>query len=193
LGKQLVVSKKAYEDAHKKHYITSAKYQAMLKKCKKIAYLMNWRKCQSVTQLETGCKGYGQCWKIALANYEKNKKDVAEQEKNMKIQWRTLKRIQCYLQVIDDVPAKDKDGKKIENKDILDACIAMKKPETEHLNIDYLKEPPKPKCPKDKMCPCTPFYINSAYKTGPKSRCASNMVKNYRCVACKAKQWKKAR
>jgi len=186
-------AKKTYVKNHKKHYITSAKYKAMLKKCKKIAFLMNTRKCQSVTKLQTGCKGYGQCWKIALNNYQKNADMIRVQEKNMKIQWRALKRIQCYLKVIDDTPQKDAKGKKMSNKDILDGCIKMKKPSTKHLDIDYGKLPKKPKCPTDKMCPCSAFYVNTVYSTGPKTRCAKNLVKSYKCVSCKAKQWKKKR
>jgi len=193
LGEQLAKAKKTYQKEHKKHYITSAKYKAMLKKCKKIAYLQNWRKCQSVTKLQTGCKGYGACWKIALKNYNKNAAMVREQEKTMKIQWRTLKRIQCYLKVIDDKKQKNAKGKDMSNKEVLEGCIKMKRPDTKHLDIDYGKIPKKPKCPLDKMCPCTPFYVNTVYKIGPKTRCKSNMVKSYKCVACKAKQWKKAK
>jgi len=193
LGEQMAKAKKTYVKNHKKHYITSAKYKAMLKKCKKIAFLMNTRKCQSVTKLQTGCKGYGQCWKIALNNYQKNADMIRVQEKNMKIQWRALKRIQCYLKVIDDTPQKDAKGKKMSNKDILDGCIKMKKPSTKHLDIDYGKLPKKPKCPTDKMCPCSAFYVNTVYSTGPKTRCAKNLVKSYKCVSCKAKQWKKKR
>merc|ERR1712127_342966 len=55
------------------------------KKCKEIAYLMNVRKCQSVYRLDTGCKGYGNCWKIALRNYIRNKRGVMVQEKNMRV------------------------------------------------------------------------------------------------------------
>jgi len=191
LGEQMKKAKKTYVKEHKKSYITTEKYKAMLKKCKKIAYLMNSRKCESVTKLTTGCKGYGQCWKIALKNYKENAKLIRIQEKNMKIQWRALKRIQCYLKVIDDKPAKDAKGNKMSNKQVLDSCIKMKKPSTKHLDIDYGKIPPKPKCPRDKMCPCTAFYVNNAYKSGPKKRCASNLKKNYNCPVCKAKQWKK--
>jgi len=74
-------AKVTYVKKHKKLHFTSAKYKAMLKKCKKIAYLMNLRKCQSVTKLQTDCKGYGQCWKIARKNYQKNEDMIRVQEK----------------------------------------------------------------------------------------------------------------
>merc|ERR1719401_1404680 len=47
----------------------------------------------------------------------------------MKVQWRALKRIQCYLQVVDDKPKKVK-GKVVPNKVIIDNCIKMKRPST---------------------------------------------------------------
>merc|ERR1719361_2143254 len=78
----------------------------------------------------------------------------------MKVQWRALKRIQCYLQVVDDKPKKVK-GKVVPNKVIINNCIKMKRPSTKHLDIDYGKIPKKPKCPRDRMCPCTSFYVET--------------------------------
>jgi len=191
LQKKIKRAKKMFLGEHKKYYITSAKYKAMLKKCKKIAYLMNFRKCASVTKLAVGCKGYGQCWKIALRNYRRNKRQIRDAERDMKVQWRALKRIQCYLKVIDDKPVMVK-GRKLTNKQVIDGCIKMKRPPTKHLNIDYGRVPKKPRCPKDKSCPCSRFYVANAYKTGPKSRCAKNLVKRYRCPICRGKkQWKR--
>jgi len=188
LKRDMEQAKKIYIKEHKKHWKSGAKYKAMKKKCFKIAFLMNREKCQSVTKLQTGCKGYGQCWKIALRNYKQNADMVRTQEKNMKIEWRALKRIQCYLKVVDDKPVKDKKGKVVPENMILDGCIKMKRPGTKHLNIDYGKIPKKPKCPLDKMCPCTSFYVNTAFHVGPKMRCASNKIRRYRCKACRSKQ-----
>jgi len=183
-------AKKMYIHQYKRHYWNRAKYIAMRKKCLKIAYLMNVRKCQSVYKLDTGCKGYGNCWKIAMRNYINNKRGVMVQEKDMKVEWRALKRIQCYLQVIDDKKKKVK-GKVVPNKVIINGCIKMKKPSTKHLNIDYGKIPKKPKCPRDKMCPCTSFYVVNSYTAGPKQRCAKNLVRKYKCPSCKKKQWRR--
>jgi hypothetical protein len=183
-------AKKIYIKEYKRHYVGNAKYKAMNRKCRKIAYLMNTRKCQSVTKLDTGCRGYGTCWKIALRNYNRNMRGVMVHEKNMKVQWRALKRIQCYLQVVDDKPKKVK-GKVVPNKVIINNCIKMKKPSTKHLNIDYGRIPKKPKCPRDKMCPCTTFYVVNSYTIGPKQRCAKNLVRKYKCPACKKRQWRR--
>jgi len=108
------------------------------------------------------------------------------EEKDFKIQWRALHRIQCYLVVMGE--KNDKNQKK--EKEHLDKCIKLKKKDisTKHLDIDYKKIPKKPKCPKDKMCPCSTFYTNSYYKVGPKTRCVKNLVKKYTCAACKKKK-----
>merc|ERR1712129_276244 len=142
------LAKKLYVKQYKKHFINNRKYIAMKKKCLKIAYLMNTRKCQSVMRLDTGCKGYGTCWKISLRNYNKNKREVMVQEKNMKVQWRALKRIQCFLQVVDDKPKKVK-GKVVPNKVIIDNCI-KKKSEKEIKKITKKKKKKKTKIEKKK-------------------------------------------
>jgi len=194
LVKKEKLAKKMYIRQYRRHNTHRAKYIAMKKKCMKIAYLMNVRKCQSVYKLDTGCKGYGNCWRISMRNYIRNKRGVMVQEKNMKVQWRALKRIQCFLQIIDDKPKKVK-GKVVPNKVIINNCIKKKsakeiKKITKHLNIDYGKIPKKPKCPKDKMCPCTSFYVVNSYRVGPKQRCAKNLIK-YKCPACKKRQWRR--
>merc|ERR1719215_1652195 len=89
----------------------------------------------------------------------------------------------CYVNVLDE-----KDEKK--NKEVLNGCIAMKRPSTKHLDIDYGKVPPKPYCPKDPRCPCTSRYVTKNYYVGPKQRCQKNIKKNYQCPICQKKQWK---
>merc|ERR1719433_638713 len=118
--------------------------------------------------------------------YDDDNVIIRKQEKDMKIQWRALHRIQCFLLVLNE--KNDKNNKK--EKSQLDKCIAIKRADisTKHLDIDYKKIPKKPKCPRDPMCPCTKFYTNSYYKTGPKDRCVNNKVKNYVCPICKKKK-----
>jgi len=163
--------------------LDDAKYLAMRKKCDLIAYRMNGRKCAAVLKLKNSCSFYEACWKAAKKVYDEDVARIKVEEANMKIQWRALVRIQCYLKVLNT--KNDKDQKK--EKSELDKCIAIKKEQisTKHLDIDYKKVPPKPKCPKDPWCPCTKAYVMNYYKTGPKSRCTQNMVKNYVCEACK--------
>jgi len=166
--------------------LSDAKYIAMMDKCKKIAYIMNGYKCKSVTSLDTSCGFYEACWTRAKKQYDKDNVFIRKQEKDMKIQWRALHRIQCFLMVLNE--KNDKNNKK--EKSQLDKCIGIKRKDisTKHLDIDYMKIPKKPKCPKDPMCPCSKFYTNSYYKVGPKDRCVNNKVKNYICPICKKKK-----
>jgi len=177
---------KKMKDAIKRKKLDDAKYLAMKNKCLKIAYIMNQWKCKAVDTLDGSCSFYEECWKRALKQYEKDARYIRQQERNVKIQWRALKRIQCYIMVL--TTKDDKNHKK--EKATLDTCIKMKRSDisTKHLDIDYKKIPKKPKCPKDPMCPCSNFYVNSYYKVGPKSRCVKNFVKNYICPVCKKKR-----
>jgi len=163
--------------------LSDAKYLAMIDKCKKIAYIMNGYKCKAATTLDSSCGFYEACWTAAKKQYDKDNVIIRKQEKDMITQWRALHRMQCFLLVMNE--QNDKDAKK--EKAQLDKCIAIKRKDIsiEHLKIDYKTIPKKPKCPKDPMCPCTKFYTNSYYKTGPKDRCVNNKVKNYICPICK--------
>lgn len=184
ISKRLESAKKLFKKESAKQAVGDAKYKAMKKKCLTMAWIMNTRKCGAVGRLKNGCKGYQACWKRATKNYYRNKRDIMKEERNMKIEWRGLKRIQCYLQVIDDKPVKDAKGKKMSNKAVLNSCIKMKRPSTKHLNIYYGRIPKKPKCPRDPWCPCTSSYVKNVYTKGPRSRCWKNLRK-YRCVACR--------
>jgi len=164
----------------------NAKYLAMKQKCDLIAYRMNKKKCEATGTLTSSCSVYSKCWKTAKKVYESDKTRITPEEANMKLQWRALTRLQCYLLVLNT--ANDKDKKK--EKAQLDKCIAVKTDQisVKHLKIDYKKEPPKPVCPKDPWCPCTTAYTNQYYKN-TKFRCVKNKVKKYICAACpKGKQ-----
>lgn len=163
--------------------LSDGKYDAMVKKCKKIAYIMNNYKCKAVKDLDASCSFYEACWKRAKKTYDKDRTIIEKQEKEMKIEWRALTRIQCYLKVLDI--KNDKDNKK--EKAQLDKCIAIKRSDisTKHLDINYGEIPKKPECPRDPMCPCSKMYTNAYYKVGPKSRCVKNIVKKYICPACR--------
>jgi len=174
--------KKSYKEKKPVADENGNRYKAMRDKCKLIAYLMNLAKCEAVTHMEGSCTRYQSCWRASRKGYNMIVDDVREEEKVMKIQWRALKRIQCYLNVLDE-----KDQAK--NKEVLKGCIEMKRPSTKHLDIDYGKIPPKPVCPKDPSCPCTPHFVDKNYRIGPKQRCLKNM-KIYNCAICKKKQWK---
>jgi len=174
---------KQYKTAVKQKKLGDARYEAMKKKCKLIAYRMNNKKCDARKKFAGSCSFYEECWKRSKMVYDKDVKRIKVQEKEMKIEWRALHRIQCYLLVLNI--KNDKDQKK--EKAQLNKCIGIKKDQisTKHLDIDYKKIPKKPKCPQDPWCPCTKAYVNYYYKVGPKKRCVNNIVKKYKCPACK--------
>lgn len=183
LHKRLVSYRKTYKKKKILADEKSNRAKAMRNKCNLIAYLMNLRKCQAVEWMQNSCTTYESGWRSALRAYDKTMADVKQDEKYTKITWRALKRIECYVQVLDE---KD-EGK---NKKILNGCIRMKRPSTKHLDIDYGRIPPKPICPRDPRCPCTPDYVKKNYRVGPKERCQKNLKSRYSCPICKKRQWK---
>jgi len=188
--KDVIIAKKKYKSADKSKRLSNAMYLAMKKKCELIAYRMNKKKCDATGKFLGSCAFYEACWQRAKRTYDKDVKRIKIDEANMKVQWRALVRIQCYLKVLDI--KNDKNKKKEEAQ--LKLCIGIKKSQisTKHLNIDYKKVPLKPKCPMDKWCPCTTAYLNYYYR-GTKKRCVKNIVSKYYCPACSKKNLKKYR
>jgi len=188
--KDVVVAKKKYKSADKSKRLSNAMYLAMKKKCELIAYRMNKKKCDATGKFLGACAFYEACWKRAKKTYDADKKRIKIEEANVKVEWRALVRIQCYLKVLDI--KNDKNKKKEQAQ--LKKCIGIKRSQisTKHLNIDYKRIPPKPKCPMDKWCPCTTAYLNEYYR-GTKSRCVKNIVSKYYCPACSRKNLKKYR
>jgi len=186
--KEVVAAKKKYKSSDKEKTLSNLKYIAMKKKCELIAYRMNQKKCRAVDILSGSCSFYNECWKRSKRRYDSDKKKIMVEEANMKIQWRALTRIQCFLQVLNI--KNDKNHKK--EKAQLNKCIGIKvkvnSKKTKPLNIDYKRVPKKPKCPEDPWCPCTAAYLNFYYRKGPKSRCVKNVVKKYKCAACKKRR-----
>jgi len=184
--KDVQKAEKKYKTAAGEQKLSSAKYNAMKQKCKLIAFRMNNKKCKAVEMFDTSCSFYEECWKRAKRVYDADVIRIRKEEAEMKIEWRALHRIQCYLMVLGT--KNDKDNKK--EKAVLDKCIAIKRDDisTKHLDIDYKKIPKKPKCPRDPWCPCFAAYTNYYYRVGPKSRCVNNIVKKYKCGACSKKK-----
>jgi len=162
---------------------------AMLKsmnyKCKMIALQMDTTKCAAVVTLKNACQRHSTCWEIAKEAYERLKKAVQEEERSMKIEWRALGRIQCFLGVLD---AKKNQKKKM----TLEKCIATPI-NADHLNIDYLKIPERPKCPADPECPCGKDYWAKEYdRSDVKEFEDKNLkVEKTKCTICPGCRMKK--
>jgi len=88
--------------------LDNAKYKAMKNKCDRIAYYMNKKQCQAIGVLKGSGSFYEDCWRKAKKVYEADKTRIMVEEANMKLQWRALTRIQCYLLVLNTKNDKDK-------------------------------------------------------------------------------------
>merc|ERR1719468_641111 len=61
---------------------------------------MNNKKCKAVEMFDTSCSFYEECWKRAKRVYDADVIRIRKEEAEMKIEWRALHRIQCYLMVL---------------------------------------------------------------------------------------------
>jgi len=110
---------KQYETAVKQKKLGDAKYEAMKKKCKLIAYRMNNKKCDARKKFAGSCSFFVGCWKRSKMVYNKDVKRIKVHEKEMKIEWRALHRIQCYLLILNI-----KNDKGLQPKPFGEACYA---------------------------------------------------------------------
>lgn len=149
-----------------------AKYVKMAAKCKKTAYDMDNAKCQAVTLLHNACKARYVCYNNAVKAHKEADEIIKKEERDMRIEWRSVGRMDCYLGVLHKKKKNDK------KKKTLDHC--HKTPvSSEHLRINYGKIPGRRNCPIDPRCPCTKEYKAEFYGRPGLGTCT-------KCPACKA-------
>jgi len=147
-------------------------------KCKTIAKQMDHTKCSAVTTLKASCTRHTACWKAALEAYARLEKVVKEEERSMKIEWRALGRIKCFLRVLENKKNKKK-------KMTLEKCIATPI-NADHLSIKYKEIPKKTECAKDPECPCIKPYFKKEYdRSDVKEFDLKNLkVEKTKCTVC---------
>merc|ERR1719433_2403509 len=130
------------------------KFLKELARCKKLMKAYNMRRkicvakqtklklrqCKLVGAIDTGCTSYKGCYEQAVKTFVSTVKKAKVLEKTIKLEWRALSRIQCYLKPF----ASAKKNKKASLKE----CNKKKQYNTNMLNLKYHKMPKRVKCPK---------------------------------------------
>lgn len=145
------------------------KFEKMAAKCKKTSHDMDTTKCKAVTLLRRACKNRNACYDNAVKVYQKSEKIIKQEEADMKVEWRSLGRMDCYLGVLKP----KKNDKKEKN---LNGC-RKKKVSSKFLNVNYGKIPGRRKCPLDPRCPCSKEYKAQHYGKKGLGKCTQ-------CLAC---------
>lgn len=148
-----------------------ANHDKLAAKCKKVAFEMDTTKCKVVTLLRRACTARTACYKTAVKAYTGAEKVIKKEEHDMRVEWRSVGRMECFLGVIHAEKNKKKEK-------TLEKC--QKTPvSADHLKINYGKIPGKRKCPLDPRCPCSKKYKAEQYGKPGLGKCTE-------CPACKA-------
>jgi len=118
-------------------------YNKRRKVCLKKQTKLKLRQCKLVATITNGCSSYKSCYNEAARTFLATVKKAKVSEKTIKLEWRALSRIQCYLK-----PFASAQKDKAANLKELEKCNKKKQYNTDMLSLTYLKEPPRVKCPK---------------------------------------------
>jgi len=115
------------------------------------------------------CTAYETCYNNAVSAYTDENATIVEMHLNWTVQWRTLKRMECLL----DIMAKGG------TNDDIDAC-KDKLWDTTWLDLDYPAIPPKKECSAaaKRPAPCEQSFLTQHYGANPENAPAAA------CVPC---------
>ena len=116
--------------------------------------------CNGARQHVAGCKEYRKCYRDALTAKYRQQPVIEKNEKDRKVEWRGLKRIECLLGVF----ASDEEV----NAAVIEKCKAVTHSTTE-LDISYKKAPARDRCGATPVAPCSTSYHRKYYYRLPKN------------------------
>jgi hypothetical protein len=128
--------------------------------------------CSAAKQHVSGCKEFRKCYRDALTAKYRQQPVIEKNEKDRKVEWRGLKRIECLLGVF----ASSEEV----NAEVIDKCKAITH-STTHLDIAFKKAPARERCGATPEAPCSTSYTRKYYYRLPKfaqpKACKPCMVK----------------
>jgi hypothetical protein len=149
--------KKILSKSGKNYDKDGVKFLKELNRCKKLMVVYNKRRkicvakqtklklrqCKLVGAIDRGCTSYKGCYEEAVKTFVATVKKAKVLEKTIKLEWRALSRIQCYLKPFASASKNKKASLKA-----LEKCNKKKQYNTNMLNLNYHKMPSRVKCPK---------------------------------------------
>mmetsp|Transcript_20908 Transcript_20908/g.46426 ORF Transcript_20908/g.46426 Transcript_20908/m.46426 type:complete len:876 (-) Transcript_20908:59-2686(-) len=149
-----------------------ATWKARRVTCNNLQDTLEGDTCNGARQHVAGCKEYRKCYRDALTAKYRQQPVIQKNEKDRKIEWRGLKRIECLLGVF----ASDEEV----NAAVIEKCKAVTHSTTE-LDISYKKAPARDRCGATPEAPCSTSYHRKYYYRLPKN------AQTKSCKACAIK------
>merc|ERR1712008_293754 len=133
-----------------------AGYKKKVKTCNVIGEKMDGAKCRAALALQRACDRNKVCYDMAVKAYKTIEPTARLTEKDMKVDWKSLSRIQCYLGALGNGKAGSS------NKKALKKCKEGKI-DTKHLDLVYPSLTGMKKCKMLDNYPCTTPYMKKEY------------------------------
>lgn len=133
-----------------------AGYKKKVKTCNVIGEKMDGAKCRAALALQRACDRNKVCYNMAVKAYKTIEPTARLTETDMKVDWRSLARIQCYLGALGNGKAGSS------NKKVLKQC-KENKINTKHLDLNYPSLSKMKKCKSSDNYPCTKSYLEKEY------------------------------
>mmetsp|Transcript_135062 Transcript_135062/g.263029 ORF Transcript_135062/g.263029 Transcript_135062/m.263029 type:complete len:433 (-) Transcript_135062:142-1440(-) len=134
----------------------SVSYKNKVKTCNSIGEAMDGAKCREALSLQRACDRNKVCYDMAVKAYKTIEPTARLTEKDMKVDWKSLSRIQCYLGALGNGKAGSS------NKKALKKCKEGKI-DTKHLDLVYPSLTGMKKCKMLDNYPCTTPYMKKEY------------------------------
>mmetsp|Transcript_40302 Transcript_40302/g.79607 ORF Transcript_40302/g.79607 Transcript_40302/m.79607 type:complete len:432 (+) Transcript_40302:71-1366(+) len=133
-----------------------ASYKTKVRTCNGIGEAMDGAKCREALSLQRACDRNKVCYDMAVKAYKTIEPTARLTEKDMKVDWKSLSRIQCYLGALGNGKAGSS------NKKALKKCKEGKI-DTKHLDLVYPSLTGMKKCKMLDNYPCTTPYMKKEY------------------------------
>jgi len=116
--------------------------------------------CSAGKQSVASCKDFRKCYRAALKAKYREQPIIQKDEKDRKLEWRALKRIECLLGVFA--------GDEEVNEKVIGEC-KKKVHSTTNLNIKYTRAPARKRCAATPNVPCSTKYHRQYYWRLPRN------------------------
>eukprot|EP00933_Yihiella_yeosuensis_P064470 TRINITY_DN67841_c0_g1_i1.p1 TRINITY_DN67841_c0_g1~~TRINITY_DN67841_c0_g1_i1.p1 ORF type:complete len:639 (-),score=110.52 TRINITY_DN67841_c0_g1_i1:288-2204(-) len=113
-----------------------------MEECKNWQVKLSGVSCSMVNHIEQGCASYDSCYDLTLSHYQEKKSSASMQEADLKRQWQSVLRIECLIDVFQDITV-----------EAFKACMS-KDFDTAHISFTYpsVPEPLDDKEPFSSTC-----------------------------------------
>jgi len=137
-----------WNHATKKYTVAAKEFADKKSECDSLQDQMDNSACKRATQMKDACETYAECYFDRKKAHDATVHMVKNEEKDRKVEWRGLKRMQCLMKAFTDGQVSSSE---------ITTCKA-KTHTTHHLIINYPKVLPIVVCSVPKLYPSTPEY-----------------------------------